>query len=60
MYMIRTACAESILRPVSLAAIEGAGSGRLEVVLGSYQKMQKYAKELAGVSWSVIIWDEGE
>jgi hypothetical protein len=44
----------------SLATIEAAREGRLEVVLGSYQRMEKYASELAAVTWSVVIWDEGE
>lgn len=28
-------------------------------MLGSYNKMEMYASELAAVTWSVIVWDEG-
>jgi len=43
----------------SLEAINAARLGRVEVVLGSYNKMEMYSSELGAVSWSVVIWDEG-
>jgi hypothetical protein len=31
----------------------------VEILICSYSKMQSYASDLAEVSWSMIIWDEG-
>jgi SNF2 family DNA or RNA helicase len=33
--------------------------GRLEILICSYSKMQVYASELAEISWSLVVWDEG-
>ena len=46
-------------KTTSLAAIKAAQQGRVEVVLGSYNKMDMYSLELAAVTWAVVIWDEG-
>ena len=46
-------------RSSSITAIDAANEGRIEILLGSYHKMEMYSDELAKVAWSVIVWDEG-